>query len=614
MRQTSHFLSIAALVIAGALASGCAGSKDLLEISKPEEAPGRTVILTTSVGFGTLPTRALDLSDGRKTFSVGDRIAVVYTNTGGETVKAVSWALTEDDIREEGKEATITVRLTDPAENAAVRFIYPAEMAAEDGSVDFGALGLQDGTPESLARLDLAVFDGTMDGSSLPESVLLENQLAICAFTFKDDEGTDLTAGICSLTITDGSRTYSVQHYGAGPIYVALVPVGRKETLLFSASDGTSWYIKRVTGKAIAAGSIYPVGVCLDTPGLLLVGSDDGTLCGAGNADVLFGDKGISGLKQRIANQIGIDADELTDMDVILFVHQHSDLVAGWPGADNSETDPNTGDSLDKPEVLLGGAAGDVLFAQGGNDFLFGDASLTAVQGWLNISSDYWSVSNARVKIDAMDIATLKTGLAGLETAGDGNDLLHGGDGRDRIFGLGGDDILLGGYGDDLLLGGSGNDKLEGGSGSDYLDGGNGADTILGGAGVDIIRFDAADSIDGGDGLDILLGDSADGPIGDLPLVSNVEVFLKLDGGDIDEWNLIDLDNLAAMGFYGPRDDAEEITLTCDDSHLWDLDSVVTEDGITRITYSNGSATLILETTLQVMVDRDANEIILTRG
>lgn len=610
---TRHFMGIAALVAAGVLASGCAGSKDLMEINGPEGASGRTVLLTTSVSFGTLPTRALDPADGRKTFSVGDRIALVYTNTDGETVKAVSRALTEDDIREEGKEATITVRLTDPAENAAVRFIYPAEMAAEDGSVDFGALGLQDGTPESLARLDLAVFDGTMDGASLPESVLLENQLAICAFTFKDDEGIDLTAGICSLTITDGSRTYSVQHYGAGPIYVALVPVGRKETLLFSASDGTSWYIKRVTGKAIAAGSIYPVGVRLDTPGLLLVGSDDGTLCGAGNADVLFGDKGI-GLKQRIAGHTGESEDALTDEDAVFFVHQHPDLVAGWPGTDNSETDPDTGESLDRLEALLGGAAGDILFAQGGSDILFGDATLAAVEAWLNLGDGYWSAEIVPYMIDVMPVETLKEGLAGLETAGDGNDLLYGGDGDDWLFGLGGDDALLGGNGNDWLLGGSGSDKLEGGSGSDYLDGGVGADTILGGSGVDIIRFDAADSIDGGDGIDILLGNSGDGSIGDLSRVSNVEVFLKSDVGDIDAWDLIDLDKLEVISFYASGDDMEIISLVEDGSSGWDLESVVTEGGITTITYSNGTATIILETTLQVMVDWDANEIVLTRG
>ena len=68
MTQTNPFLSIAALVLAGALASGCAGSK--AELQDPEAASGKTVTFTTSVGLGNPASRGtLDLATGRKAFS-----------------------------------------------------------------------------------------------------------------------------------------------------------------------------------------------------------------------------------------------------------------------------------------------------------------------------------------------------------------------------------------------------------------------------------------------------------------------------------------------------------------------------------------------------------------
>ena len=131
-------------MLAGALASGCAGSK--AELQNPEAASGKTVTFTTSVGLGNPASRGtLDLSTGRKTFSAGDRIAVVYSDTGGSMVRTESDPLAEKDIKDNGKTATITYTLTDPAANSLLRFVYPAGMAKDDGSLNYDALSRQDG-------------------------------------------------------------------------------------------------------------------------------------------------------------------------------------------------------------------------------------------------------------------------------------------------------------------------------------------------------------------------------------------------------------------------------------------------------------------------------------
>ena len=254
-----------------------------------------------------------------------------------------------------------------------------------------------------------------------------------------------------------------------------------------------------------------------------------------------------------------------------------------------------------------------MMFGQGNDDILFGDSSLTAVTGWLELS-DTPSFSQMEEKIAAMSVATLKAGLSGLETAADCGDMLYGGDGDDRLFGLGGDDALRGGAGNDMLLGGNGTDMLFGGSGDDYLDGGPGADCLDGGAGTDIIRFDALDTIDGGEGIDILLGNAGDGSLADLTNVSGVEIFLKITGADIDSLDLTSLNSFSVLHLV-VSDDGTEVSLSngeLAEGIGWQLDSVVTgENGITTISFTDNGITLTLETTLQVTVNLEINEIVL---
>ena len=124
------YFSLTILAIAGAMMSSCGHEDILAEGALPECS--RTVTLTTTISLGDdEATRALD-ANGKKTFASGDKIAVFYTNTSGETKKVESAALTTTDITDGGKKATISVTMTDPKANGQLRLVYPAKMAMAD--------------------------------------------------------------------------------------------------------------------------------------------------------------------------------------------------------------------------------------------------------------------------------------------------------------------------------------------------------------------------------------------------------------------------------------------------------------------------------------------------
>ncbi len=267
---------MAALVVMGAVVVSCSKK----EIDQPNEettevvepaAEDNIVVCTTTVSFGTDGTKALD-EDGVKTFAPGEKIAVIYKNNSDQTVKAESDPLPDGDY---GKTATFTVALTDPKSDAAVRIIYPAAMAAStvdadvavnaEATINYAALNSQDGTLASISSdLDLAVYDGTLSGTVLPTDPALHNQLAICLYTIKDNAtptANDLTSTITGMTISDGTYNYSVSRSAAaGPIYVAIRPTS-DATINYTATDGTNYFKKTVTGKTYGASQMYPLGL-----------------------------------------------------------------------------------------------------------------------------------------------------------------------------------------------------------------------------------------------------------------------------------------------------------------------------------------------------------------
>ena len=259
---------ILALVLLGALSLGCVKEEMAGQAGHDANLVGNdgTGPVTTTVSLaGTSGTKALT-TEGIKTFAVGDQVAIVYTNTADATVKAVSEPLTTDSILDGGKTAVLTVTLTAPKPSGAVSYIYPAAMAAADGSVNYAALAVQDGTLSSLAAgLDLCTFEGELSaGAGLPVRATLENRLTIGEFTVEDEGGSDITASIVCFSISAGAETYTVSRAaGSGPIYVAMKPVSGDLNLIAADADWHFYKKDVTTPQTLAANKMYPIAVTM---------------------------------------------------------------------------------------------------------------------------------------------------------------------------------------------------------------------------------------------------------------------------------------------------------------------------------------------------------------
>jgi len=248
----------------GTIMTGC--SNDDNELTEPLQPTNtdNVVTLTATIGFDdNATTRALS-STGEKTFAVGDQIAVCYKYPSGSWVLGNSNALTADDIKNDGKSATITVNVSSQDYTKPVAYVYPAGMVKNvtfsDIVINYDKLAKQYGSLEKIgSELDYCMKEGSWDGESLP-SLTLENQLAICAFTIKNSNGDDITSTIKYLTISDGTNKYTINRYpmGEGPIYVAIRPTSAAN-IEFTAwnEKNTKMYTKSLTGKTYEAGGFY---------------------------------------------------------------------------------------------------------------------------------------------------------------------------------------------------------------------------------------------------------------------------------------------------------------------------------------------------------------------
>ena len=293
-KSMKNMLSMATAVLTATVMAACAGSDDTIaDTPQLPENQSKTITLTTTVGLGGAnggaTTRALT-SGGVKTFAEGDRMAVIYKNTSGQTVKAVSEALNDEDITTTGepltdrKNATFTVTLDDPDSNAPIRYIYPAAMAKENvatdaaiddaGTVDFTKLNAQDGTMDALgSALDLCTYDAANWTSGELPSAELENQLAVLAVTVKDDKATatteddeQVTASVTRLTVSDGTNKYTATGRDAdGHIYLAVLPTTSADITVDIYTDDYATtghhYVKALADKkTYAASNLYNVG------------------------------------------------------------------------------------------------------------------------------------------------------------------------------------------------------------------------------------------------------------------------------------------------------------------------------------------------------------------
>ena len=263
MKKTFRFLSMAALLVVGAIMTGCSSDDNIDNPQQPSNKDN-VVTLTATVGFDANATnRAINPTSGVKTFEGTNQIAVIYKNGDG-TQKAESGALT---LSADGTKATFTVSLTSPTSNSAIRYIYPASMAKgvaedatitdDDATIDYsGIFGSQDGTLTTLADYDLAVKDATLSGTDQPVSVTLTNPLAICKFSLTD--GTSpITSSVNSLTISDGTNAYIVTPTSAlSEIYVAMKPASGNIAFTARTSDSKT-YFKTATGTSLVASKLY---------------------------------------------------------------------------------------------------------------------------------------------------------------------------------------------------------------------------------------------------------------------------------------------------------------------------------------------------------------------
>ena len=259
MTKTMKYLSIVSIVLAGAMIMGC--SQEDLPNLQPETPSGNVVIRTATISMeGEEPTRALT-EHGVKTFEVGDKIAVIYQNNEGFFTKAEA-TLATGDITDGGKSAKITVTLTNPKADGSVRYYYPSSMVWDNGNENYDPLySEQDGTLGKIAsNFDYAKFEGTLAGTELPSGTLA-NLLAICKFTIKDGESTDITSQLTRLTIKNGSDVYFINPSSLDNIWVALRPISSGNIDIYAAK---TWKLfkKTVTGNpTLAANTLTPITV-----------------------------------------------------------------------------------------------------------------------------------------------------------------------------------------------------------------------------------------------------------------------------------------------------------------------------------------------------------------
>ena len=340
MKKTLRYLSMAALLVVGAIMTGCSNDDNIFNQQQTKNNDN-IVTLTATVSLdGGAGTRAITPSTGAKTFESTNQIAVIYKDGSDETQKAVSTDFTPSA---DGTKATFTVSLANPATNSAIRYIYPATMAKDvatdatitdnDATIDYtGLLGSQNGDLTTLGtNYDLAVYDGNLNGTDLPASATLTNPLAICGFTLTYG-GSDITNTVTGLNISDGTNTYIVTPSALSTIYVAMKPASGN--IAFTATTATNTYFKTAAGKTLEAGKLYPISVSMVK---LVVGGvicEDGSIYESYMAYALA----VHGFPRKVATicYIGNDAETNTTYNHGLALAESNNIWTGSPHIINS--------------------------------------------------------------------------------------------------------------------------------------------------------------------------------------------------------------------------------------------------------------------------------------
>ena len=219
-------------------------------------------------------------------------------------------------------------------------------------------------------------------------------------------------------------------------------------------------------------------------------------LAGGGSAEVTVTVSGLSGDDDIVWSSAGGDSVTGTDAREKFLMHEGGADVLFAGGGDDYLY---FGASLDAADRIDGGEGYDSLALLGAYDFTFTAAQLAGVERIVLYSGTFFpggdpvsyrfTVDDSAVRATDQLVLTARTLLPTESLTFNGSAEL---DGRFHITGGAGADSLTGGAKADTLHGGAGADVLRGGGGKDWLVGGAGADLLEGGAGTDKFVYHGA--------------------------------------------------------------------------------------------------------------------------
>ncbi len=277
----------------------------------------------------------------------------------------------------------------------------------------------------------------------------------------------ELDGGTLRIEGTSANDTVQVQYYQNDSNYILVMRTHSGHThtryfrtsdvdlVQFSGKDGNDYFRNDTSIRSYANG-----------------GNGNDTLIGGSNRDMLAGDAGNDQLWARGGNDSVYGASGNDYMrggsgNDLMFGASGNDTVYGESG--NDTLYGGYGDDYlvggSQNDNMFGGSGNDIMWGEGGADNMYGDAGYDTMYG--GIGNDFmrgWRRSRRECML----------------SGGAGGDKLYGQDGDDILDGGSGNDALRGGKGSDFLSGGSGNDYLDGGNGSyDIIYGGSGSDTFV---------------------------------------------------------------------------------------------------------------------------------------
>lgn len=243
MKKYFIWMIAAILTICGAVMTTSCSSHD-------NPASGdKYVTATFTASFESVAqTRAIS-ENGDLLFATDDKVAVLYENTSGEMVKAVS-----NEVATPGPTATFTITMVNPKANGNLQCLYPASMASDE-DVTYDALFTeQDGTLDTFnKKFHLALYKGNLTADAkVPSSIELVNRLAISNLTVKEGDN-DITSAVTKLVVKYGESKYSLSTASVSPIWLGLIPVEDSDIIVYAAK-GDDLFMGSIPGP-LKAGS-----------------------------------------------------------------------------------------------------------------------------------------------------------------------------------------------------------------------------------------------------------------------------------------------------------------------------------------------------------------------